>query len=369
MPAAKHLEPLKGGKIPLEVLVRTKDADHNAKLFQQIVEVIRGAGKKVGTIAKDTSTGPFVDEWKSASAELSSSMEEVDISSALSSAALAVKDENELRAMRNASKACASIMSPFFIEEMSGILDAEKEVTHNALASKVDGKIDDPAFFKKTAKLPSDFDATQLDWTYGPVVQSGGQYDLKLTAQANDDNLHPSVIIAGFGLRYRTYCSVIARTYLVDPKPAQESNYKLLLTIHEAVIKEIREGAVVKDIYHKALNVLKSKKPDLEKRFVRNVGAGIGIETRDSTLLLSGKNTRTLKDGMTLCITTGFNDIENPDTKDKKSSVYSLVLSDTVRVTRSEAIVFTADAPSDLESTSFFFKVRRFPSRVKPGTN
>ena len=259
--------------------------------------------------------------------------------------------------MRNASKACVGIMNPFFIEEMSDILDAEKKVSHKVLAAKIDSKIDDVAFFKNLPKMPNDFDPNQLDWTYGPVVQSGGKYDLRLSAQPDDNDLHAGIIIAGFGLRYRTYCSIIARTYLVDPNKSQESNYKFLLTLHEAVLKDIRDGAVVKDVYDKALSLLKSKKPDLEKHFVRNLGAGIGIEARDNSLVLNGKTSRTFKDGMSLCVTTGFNDIQNPAPQDKQSSVYSLVLSDTVRVTRMSPVVFTADAPSDLESTSFFFKV------------
>src|SRR2546421_845908 len=239
--------------------------------------------------------------------------------------------------MRNASKACAVLMNPYFVEEMSEVLDAEKKVTHRDLASKVDTQIDNPKFWKHLdkLKLPQDFDPSQLDWTYGPIVQSGGNYDLKLTAQADTNNLHAGIIIAGFGLRYKTYCSIVSRTYLVDPNKSQESNYKLLLNVHNAVIKEIRDGAIAKDIYAKALGMVKAKKPDLEKHFLKNVGAGIGIETRDGTFVLNGKNARSLKDGMTLCVTTGFNDIKNPEPQDKKSNVYSLVLSDTVRVTRS----------------------------------
>lgn len=41
---AKHLEPLKGGKIPLEVLVRGKDAAANEKLFTKIADVINSSG-------------------------------------------------------------------------------------------------------------------------------------------------------------------------------------------------------------------------------------------------------------------------------------------------------------------------------------
>ncbi|OBT83334.1 hypothetical protein VE02_08548 [Pseudogymnoascus sp. 03VT05] len=358
---AKHLEPLKGGKIPLEVLVRGKDADQNEKLFQKIADVIKSAGKKVGVLSKDTSNGPFIDEWKKVYGDISKDVEEVDVAPAISAAALAVKDENELRAMRNASKACIALMNPYFVEEMSNILDEDKKVKHSTLATKIDNKIDDTKFWTtvqlpNNQKMPTDFEPGQLDWTHGPIIQSGGKFDLKMSAQTDDENLHAGVILATVGLRYKTYCSMIARTYLVDPNKSQESNYKLLLAVHALVLKETRDGAVVKEIYSKAMSLVRAKKPELEKNFLRNVGAGIGIETKDSTLLLNGKSTRTLKDGMTLCVTTGFNDIENPSPQDKKSKVYSLVLSDTVRVAASDAVVFTGDAPSDLDATSFFFK-------------
>jgi len=52
--------------------------------------------KKVGILPKDTSNGPFIDEWKKSFGEISKDVEEVDIAPALSAAALAVKDENEL---------------------------------------------------------------------------------------------------------------------------------------------------------------------------------------------------------------------------------------------------------------------------------
>ena len=249
-------------------------------------------------------------------------------------------------------------MTEYFVEEMSEILDEERKVTHKKLSEQIDRKIDDGKFFpSRKAKLSNDFSIDQLDWAYGPVIQSGGKYDLKLTATSDDNNLHAGTIIAGLGLRYKSYCSMLTRTYLVDPNRSQENNYKLLLTVHEAIIKEAQEGVLAKDLYNKALGIVRSKKPDLEKYFVKNVGGGIGIETRDSTLILNGKSSRTLKDGMTLCITTGFSDIPNPEPQDKTSKTYSLLLTDTVRIRRDNAtVVFTNTAPWDLESTSFFFK-------------
>jgi nucleosome binding factor SPN SPT16 subunit len=41
---AKHLEQLKGGKIPLEVLVRGKDPEQNEKLFAKITDLIKSSG-------------------------------------------------------------------------------------------------------------------------------------------------------------------------------------------------------------------------------------------------------------------------------------------------------------------------------------
>lgn len=316
---------------------------------------------KIGVIAKDNSRGPFVDEWKKVFADSCKDVTEVDISLALSTFAFAVKDENELRAMRAASKACVALMTPYFLDEMSNILDAEKKVKHSTLADKVDKMIDDDKFWKNVqlpgkSKLPSDLDPQQLDWIMGPAIQSGGKFDLRFAAEANDDVLHPGIIIAAMGLRYKSYCSSIARTYLVDPNKSQESNYKLLVQIHNTVIQKLQEGNTVNSVYNAAMSIIRSKAPAMEKHFLKNVGWGVGLENRDSTLVLNGKNDRVLKDGMTFIVHTGFNDIENPSPQDKLSKTYSLVLNDTVRVTAGPAVVFTVEAPTTADANSFFFK-------------
>lgn len=263
--------------------------------------------------------------------------------------------------MRTASKACVALMTPYFLDEMSNILDAEKKVKHSDLADRVDKKLDDNKFWKTVqlpskGKLPSDLDPAQLDWILGPAIQSGGKYDLRFAGDPNDENLHAGIIIAAMGLRYKSYCSNIARTYLVDPNKSQESNYKLLFMIHNSIIKDIRDGMLAKDVYSKAVGIIKAKKPEMERHFLKNVGWGVGLENKDPTLILNAKNSRVLKDGMTLIINTGFQDIENPQPQDKNSKVYALVLTDTIRVTSSEPVVFTSEAPTSADANSFFFK-------------
>ncbi|KAJ5686215.1 hypothetical protein N7536_008834 [Penicillium majusculum] len=359
---AKHLEPLKEGKIPVEILVTTKDPESKTKAFEKCLDVIKGAGNKVGTLPKNTASGPFADEWKRVFAELSKEVEEVDVAPALS-AAFAVKDSDELVSIRNASRACSGLMSEYFVDEMSRLLDEEKKMTHKALAAKVDAKIDDGKFFNKLARLPSEFDSQQIDWAYGPVIQSGGAYDLKLTATPDSKNLEPGIILSSFGIRYKTYSSLIGRTYLVDPTKSQEANYALLLSLHEATMKEVRDGVVAKDVYNKALSLIRSKKPELEGHFVKNVGAGIGIELRDANMVLNAKNNRVLKNGMTLSITIGLTDVKDPDSKNAKNGGYSMVITDTVRVGESGPHIFTKDAGIDMDSISFYFGDEEEPEK------
>lgn len=92
---AKHLEPLKGGKTPVEIMVRGKDDAANALIFKELAEVIKKSGKKVGVIAKDSAQGPFANDWKKAYPSECEGVEEVDVSSAFS-AFLAIKDDAEL---------------------------------------------------------------------------------------------------------------------------------------------------------------------------------------------------------------------------------------------------------------------------------
>jgi hypothetical protein len=44
---AELLEPLKGGKIPVELLVTTKDPESKTKAFEKCLDVIKGAGVSI----------------------------------------------------------------------------------------------------------------------------------------------------------------------------------------------------------------------------------------------------------------------------------------------------------------------------------
>lgn len=83
--------------MPIEILVRGKEAEENKKQFEKCIEIIKNAGKKVAVLKKDNSAGGFADEWKAVFAASDIKEEDqVDLAPILSNAALSVKDEKEL---------------------------------------------------------------------------------------------------------------------------------------------------------------------------------------------------------------------------------------------------------------------------------
>jgi nucleosome binding factor SPN SPT16 subunit len=194
-----------------------------------------------------------------------------------------------------------------------------------------------------------------LEWAYTPIIQSGGNYDLRPSALSDTNNLHGGVVLASLGARYKSYCSNIGRTYLFDPTKDQEKHYNFLVSLQKKVFETIKDGAVIKDVYTAAIGQVRAKMPELEAKFVRNLGSGIGIEFRDSATLLNAKNTRTLRAGMTLNVSIGFNDLENPGAKSSKDAKYSLLLADTLIVTPDAPIILT-ESPKDTNAISFYIK-------------
>ena len=209
------------------------------------------------------------------------------------------------------------------------------------------------------------FDPDQLEWAYTPIIQSGGVYDLRPSALSDENNLHGGVVLCSVGVRYKSYCSNIGRTYLFDPNSAQEKYYNFLVSLQKKVFEMIKDGVVIKDIYTNAVGQIRAKFPELESHFVKNIGSGIGIEFRDSTTLITAKNTRTLKAGMALNVSIGFQNLENPNVKNPKEAKYSLLLVDTLIVTNDAPIVLT-ESPKDTKHISFFIKDDESEEERKP---
>ncbi|ODQ63257.1 SPT16-domain-containing protein [Nadsonia fulvescens var. elongata DSM 6958] len=359
---AKHLSPLLAESNPVPVIVwtRTKDASHNKSLFENLLNEILAAGPIVGKLPKDQFEGAFVDEWQAVYSTASPAPTEIDATLGLSACENSHRDETELALLKTAAKASTAIMTQYFAEEMSTIIDDERTVTHAKFSDRIEAKIEDTKFFTHNAKVlkslggASNFDASLLDWSYTPIVQSGGAYDLRPSAQSDNKPLQGDVILCSLGIRYKFYCSNIARTYLIDPTKDQEANYMFLVQLQQHLLDTLREGLKVQDLYAAAIQYIKQHKPALVNHFLKNIGWGIGIDFKDSTMLLNAKNSRTFQPGMTLNLSVGFADLPNSNNK----STYSLLLTDTVQVAagaNTPPIVLT-DSAKGKDEISYYFK-------------
>ncbi|TPX56909.1 hypothetical protein PhCBS80983_g04205 [Powellomyces hirtus] len=363
---AGMLEPLgKKTGIPIEVFKRTKDESANAETLKQIIELISASygGKRLGGFTKDRYQGKLVAEWQAALKVSGKQFEDADISQGMSTL-LAAKDDSELKIIKQAAKVTSVIMKKHFVSEMMDAIDEGRKVKHETMSASLENLLDDEEARKKR-KLPAEFAWDLSDWCYPPIIQSGGKYDLRADAESNSESLHEGTIIASMGIRFKSYCSNIARTYLMNPDKAKEKNYSFLVDLQEQVLMAIKDGVPCSDVYNTAVAYITEKRPDLLPHFIKNCGWSMGIQFRESTYTLSAKHHAVLKAGMVLNVMVGFQNLANPAASDPRGKTYALLITDTVVVTNDTPLVLT-DVKKTLEEISFEFQDEEEEAQVKP---
>ncbi|XP_009473548.1 PREDICTED: FACT complex subunit SPT16, partial [Nipponia nippon] len=74
------------------------------------------------------------------------------------------------------------------------------------------------------------------------------------------------------GIRYKSYCSNLVRTLMVDPPQEMQDHYAFLLQLQEEMLKEMRHGAKLCDVYGAVMDVVKKQKPELLSKITKNLG-------------------------------------------------------------------------------------------------
>jgi nucleosome binding factor SPN SPT16 subunit len=123
------------------------------------------------------------------------------------------------------------------------------------------------------------------------------------------------VILCSLGIRYKSYCSNVGRTFMIDPTPVrrasspvpfifpssrcfvrsgqaserqklttvhdddveqeQEKNYLFVAELQKFALAELKDGVVCKDFYQKVVDKIQADRPDLAERFVKSAGFGV----------------------------------------------------------------------------------------------
>jgi nucleosome binding factor SPN SPT16 subunit len=303
----------------IHLLLRNKE-DNNAENYQTLWEQAgiptNGASENgdkhvIGSLVKERAankdSGGILGPWEQKLDEAleKKQLEIVDAAPGLASV-MSVKDDGEQDLMKKSSVLSNKVMKHGYIKKMEEVIDAEASITHEQLAAHVEEILEDPS--KISLKVPAD----EVQSCYYPIVQSGGKYDIRVSAQSNSDELSHDIITVSLGARYKMYCSNIARTFLVDPPKKVSETYEALLEVQEKCMEAMRPGKPLKAVYKAAVNCL-NQKPGFEHlvdKLPKNLGFAMGLDFREPTLLLSPKNQIAFKQGMVFCLAVGFHDVE-----------------------------------------------------------
>lgn len=161
-------------------------------------------------------------------------------------------------------------------------------------------------------------DPSQLDLCYPAIIQSGGNYKLKFSHQSDKENVHFGAIVCSFGARYRSYCSNIARTFLVNPSEKIQSIYNLLVSAEEHILAELKDGAKLSDVYKSTVKMVEGENKDLVDKLTKNFGFAMGIEFREGSLTITPNCDAVAKKGMIFNVNLGFSGLANKEASDSK---------------------------------------------------
>ena len=65
---------------------------------------------------------------------------------------------------------------------------------------------------------------------------------LFLLCYSDKNHMHFGAITCAMGIRYKSYCSNLVRTLMVDPSQEMQDNYNFLLLVEEELLKELKHG-------------------------------------------------------------------------------------------------------------------------------
>ena len=299
----------------------------------------------VATLGKEKPIGDLATGWRAALAA-EADLAQVELGPALAEL-LVVKEDKEVSCVKRAAIFSAVVMQKSLVKRIEDCIEEDKKEKHSILADETEKAFEDPA--KLGVKLAADL----LESCYTPIIQSGGVFDLKPSAQSSDEKLHYGTITCSLGARYKSYCANVGRTLIINPSKAQERNYKLLLELQQvppparrppppaarrpppaasrqplshrlllllpqAALDAMRADAKLSSVHEAVVNRLKSKAPHLESKLTRNCGFATGLEFKEGAYVLNAKSEQRLRPGMAFNLALGLEKLEEKDSADAK---------------------------------------------------
>uniref|UniRef100_H3A579 FACT complex subunit n=1 Tax=Latimeria chalumnae TaxID=7897 RepID=H3A579_LATCH len=337
----------------MTLLVREKNESNKAN-FDKMIEAIKESktGKKIGVFSKDKFPGDFIKNWNDCLNK--EGFEKVTCTLCLMYCVCIIergrappqkKNRNQDLSVKNTHKKT----QPFTHSVSDLCVNSPQKVRHSKLAESVEKAIEEKKYLAGA-------DPTSVEMCYPPIIQSGGNYNLKFSVVSDKNHMHFGAITCAMGIRYKSYCSNLVRTLMVDPTPEMQDNYNFLLQLEEELLKELRHGAKLCEVYNAVMEFAKKEKPDLMSKVTRNLGFAMGIEFREGSLVLNNKNQYKLKKGMVFSVNLGFSDLDNKEGKKPEEKKYALFIGDTVLVNEEGPATILTPVKKKVKNVGIFLK-------------
>ncbi|XP_076296462.1 FACT complex subunit spt16-like isoform X3 [Lasioglossum baleicum] len=335
------------GVPPVKLLVRDRN-DEDKGNFAKLIEIIKQSknGKILGVFSKENYPGAFMDAWRAALKP--ESFDTIDVSAA-AAYVMCPKEDAEILTIKKACLVSVDVFTKYLKDQIMEIIDSDKKVKHSKLAEGVDAAI-------TNKKYVTGVDVTQVDMCYPAIIQSGGNYSLKFSIVSDKNTLHFGVIVCSLGARYKSYCSNIVRTLLVNPTKTIEENYNFLLLLQEEILKKLTLGVKISEVYEAGVKFVKEEKPNMLDHLTKNFGFAMGIEFRESSLLIGPKTHAVVKKGMVFNVNVGLSNLVNTEASEKEGKMYALFIGDTVMVNDGQPATNLTPSKKKLKNVGIFVR-------------
>ncbi|KAL7977702.1 hypothetical protein Chor_009651 [Crotalus horridus] len=305
-----------------------KKNESNKANFDKMIDALKNSkkGKRIGIFSKDKFPGEFMNSWNEALSK--EGFEKADIS-AVVAYTMAVKEDGELGLMRKAAAITSEVFNKFLKERVMEIVDADEKVRHSKLAESVEKAIEEKKYLSG-----ADPSTVEIEKSY----------------------MHFGTVTCAMGIRYKSYCSNLVRTLMVDPPQETQDNYAFLLQLQEEMLKELRHGAKLCEVYAAVMDVVKKQKPELLSKITKNLGFAMGIEFREGSLVINSKNQYRLKKGMVFSLNVGLSDLPNREGKKPEEKTYALFIGDTALVEEDGPATLLTSVKKKVKNVSILLK-------------
>ncbi len=178
-----------------------------------------------------------------------------------------------------------------FIREVELAVDEEKEITHQEVTRVMETYLE-----KTKPNLKKKFNILDrfYDYSYAPIIQSGGNYSLKIINESDKNKLKPDVIRLALGGKYFEMNCNLIRTLIINPTEDEQKAYTALLSLFNELQNGLKNGQNISQTVNKIVKGFKDKYPELKDNLVEQFGFGMGYEFKEKKLVIQPGNEETI---------------------------------------------------------------------------